>query len=92
MNIEMSIWIWCFGFIVSTYVETMDRKNLIRIVPSVVSYKDIDAVGKNGQAFIECTCVQATNINRIEYNHDKLYSIARKVGKDPIYKLIDRSA
>ena len=46
---------------------------------SVVSYKDIDAVERNGQAFIECTCVQATNINRIEYNHDKLYSIVRKL-------------
>ena len=59
------------------------EKNLIRIVPSVVLYKDIDAVGKNGQAFRECICVQATNINGIEYNHDRLYSIARKVGKDP---------
>ena len=87
MNIEMSIWIWCFGIIVSTYVETMDRKNLIRIVPSVMSYKDKDTV-----EYIECTCIQATNINRIEYNHDKLYSIAIKVGKDPRYKLIDRSA
>ena len=28
MNIEMSIWIWYFGIIVSTYVETMDRKTL----------------------------------------------------------------
>ena len=44
MNIEMLIWIWCFGIIVSTYVETMDRKNLIRIVPSAMSYKDKDAV------------------------------------------------
>ena len=33
-----------------------------------------------------------TNINRIEYKHDKLYSIAIKVGKDPRYKLIDKSA
>ena len=31
-------------------------------------------------------------INRIEFNHDKLYSIAVKVGKDLRYKLIDRSA
>ena len=75
-----------------TYVETMDIKNLIRIEPSVVLYKDIDAAGKNVQAFRECICVQATNINGIEYNHDKLYSIARKIGKDPRYKLIDRSA
>ena len=65
----MSFWILCFGFIVITYVVTMDIKNLIRIEPSVVSYKDIEAVGKNGQAFRECICVQATNINRIEYNH-----------------------
>ena len=86
----MSIWIWCFGIIVSMYLE-MDRKNLIRIVPSVMSYKDKDVVEKSGQAFIECSCVQATNINRIEYNHDKLYSIAIKVGEDPRYKLIDRS-
>ena len=57
-----------------------------------MSYKDKDTMEKNGQAFIECTCVQVTNINRIEYNHDKLYSIAIKVGKDPRYKLIDRSA
>ena len=92
MNTEMSIWIWCFGIIVSSYVETMDRKNLIKTVPSVMSYKDKDTVVKNGQAIIECTCVQATNINRIEYNHDKLYSIATKVGKDPRYKLTDRSA
>ena len=48
-------------------------------------------MGKNSQAFRECICVQETNINGIEYNHDKLYSIARKVGKDPRYKLIDRS-
>ena len=47
--------------------------------------------GKDSQAFRECICVQETNINGIEYNHDKLYSIARKVGKDPRYKLIDRS-
>ena len=79
MNIEMSIWIWCFGIIVSTYVETMDRKNLIRIMPSVMSDKDKDMMVKNGQTFIECTCVQATNINRIEFNHDKLYSIAIKL-------------
>ena len=92
MNIEMLIWIWCFGITVSTYMVTMDRKNLIRIVPSAMSHKDKDAVEKNGQAFIECTCVQATKINRIEYNHEKLYSIAIKVGKDPRYKLIDRSA
>ena len=78
MNIEMSFWIWCFASIVITYVETMDIKNLIRIEPSVVLYKDTDAVGKNGQAFRECICVQATNINGIEYNHDKLYSIVRK--------------
>ena len=67
-------------------------KNLIRIEHSVVLCKDTDAVGKNGQAFRECICVQETNINGIEYNCDRLYSIARKVGKDPRYKLIDRSA
>ena len=61
------------------YVETMDRKNLIRIEPSVVSYKDTEVVGKYNQAFRECICVQGTN--GIEYNHDKLYSIVRKVGK-----------
>ena len=74
------------------YVETMVRKNLIRIEPSVVSYKDTEVVGKYNQAFRECICVQESNINGIEYSHDKLYSIARKVGKDPRYKLIDRSA
>ena len=92
MNTEMSFWIWCFGFIVITYVETMDIKNLIRIEPSLVLYRDTEAVGKSSQAFRECICVQETNINGIEYNHDKLYSIARKVGKDPGYKLIGRSA
>ena len=46
MNIEMSIWIWCFGIIVSTYMETMDRKNLIRIAPSVVTCKNKDTVVK----------------------------------------------
>ena len=76
MNIEMSICIWCFGSMVSTYVQTMDRKNLIRIVYLVMSYKDKDTVVINGQAFKECTCVQVTNINRIEYNHAKLYIIA----------------
>ena len=49
-------------------------------------------MGKYNQALRECICVQETNINGIEYNHDKLYSIARKVSKDPRYKLIDRSA
>ena len=68
------------------------EKNLIRIEPSVVSYKDTEVVGKNSQAFRECICVQETNTNGIEYNHDKLHSIARKVGKDRRYKLIDRSA
>ena len=72
-----------------TYMETMDIKKLIGIEPSVVSYKDTEVGGKNSQAF---SCVQETKINGIEYNHDKLYSIARKVGKDPRYKLIDRSA
>ena len=57
-----------------------------------MSYKDKGTVVKNGQTFIKCTCAQATNINRIELNHDKLYSIAIKVGKDRRYKLIDRSA
>ena len=57
MNIEMSIWIWCFGIIVSSYVETMDRKNLIRIVPSVMSYKNKDIEVKMVKA-LECTCVQ----------------------------------
>ena len=70
----------------------MDRKNLIRIGPSVVSYRDTEVVEKYNQAFRECICLQETNINGIEYNHDKLYSIVRKVGKDPRYKLIDRSA
>ena len=92
----MSFWIWCFGCIgciVMAYVETMYRKNLIRIEPSVVSYKDTEVVGgKYNQAFRECICVQETNINGIEYNHDKLYSIVRKVGKDPRYKLKDRPA
>ena len=91
----MSFWIWCFGVmgcIEMTYVETMNMKNLIRIVPSVVSYKDTEVVGKDNQAFREGICVQGTNMNVIEYNHDKLYSIARKVGKDPRYKLIDRTA
>ena len=74
------------------YAKTMDRKNLIRIGPSIVSYRDTGVVGKYNQAFGECICVQETNINGIEYNHDKLYSIVRKVGKDPRYKLIDRSA
>ena len=41
---------------------------------------------------MECKCIQATNINRIEFSHDKLYSIAMKVGKNPRYKLIDRLA
>ena len=76
----MSFWIWYFGFIVITYVVTMDIKNLIRIEPSVVSHNDIEAVGKNGQAFRECIHIQATNINWIEYNCDKLQSIVRKVG------------
>ena len=31
-----------------TYVKTMDIKNLISIEPSVVLYKDTDAVGKMG--------------------------------------------
>ena len=95
MNIVMSFWIWCFGCIgciVVAYVETMDRKNLIRIEPSIVSYKDTEVVGKYNQAFRECICVQGTNINGIEYNHGKLYSIVRKVSKDPRYKLIDRLA
>ena len=91
----MSFWIWCFGcigYIVMVYVETMDRKNLIRIEPSVVSYKDTEVVGKYNQAFRECICVQESNINGIEYSHDELYSIVREVSKDPRYKLIDRSA
>ena len=74
------------------YVEIMDRKNLITIEPSVVSYKDTEVVGKYNQACRECICVQETNVNGIEYNHDKLYNIVRKVGKDSRYKLIDRSA
>ena len=74
------------------YVQIMDRKNLIRIEPSVVSYKDTEVVGKYNQAIRECTFVQGMNINGIEYNHNKLYSIVRKVGKDQRYKLIDRSA
>ena len=64
------------------YVQTMDRKNLIRIEPSVVSYKDAEVVGKYNQAFRECICVQGTNIHGIENNHDKLYSIVKKVSKD----------
>ena len=92
MNIGMSFWIWCFGCIVMAYVQTVDRKSLIRIQPSVVSYKDIEVVGKYNQAFRECICVQGMNINGIEYNHDKLYSIGRKVSKDQRYKLIGRSA
>ena len=59
---------------------------------SNITIGNTDAVEKNGQAFIECTFVQATNINRIEQNHDKLYSIVRKVGKEPRHKLIDRPA
>ena len=42
----MLIRIWCCLIIVSTYVEPMDRKNLIRIMPSVMSYKDKDTVVK----------------------------------------------
>ena len=38
------------------YVETMNRKNLIRMEPSIVSYKDTEVVGKYNQAFRECTC------------------------------------
>ena len=65
----------------------MDRKNLIKIMPSTMPYKDI--VVQKGQTFIECKCVQVTNINRTELNHGKLYSIAMKVGKDPRYKSLD---
>ena len=88
----MTFWIWFCGIIVSTYVEKMDGKNLIRIMPSTMSFNDKDTAVKKGQSFIECKCVQVTNINRTEYNHDKLYSIAMKVGKYPRYKLIDRLA
>ena len=91
----MSFWIWCFGCIgciVMVYLETMDRKNLIRIEPPVMSYKGTEVVGKYNQAFRECICVQESNVNGIEYSHDKLYSIVRKVSKDPRYKLIGRSA
>ena len=62
MNIVMSFWIWCFvcfgciGCNVMAYVETMDKKNLIRIETSVVSYKDTEVVGKYNQAFRECMC------------------------------------
>ena len=65
----------------------MDRKNLINIMPSTMPYKD--TVVQKGQTFIECKCVQVTNINRTELNHDKLYSIAMEVGKNPRYKSID---
>ena len=74
-------------------VESMDRKkNLIRIVPLTVSIQDAEVLGNHNQAFRKCRCVQGTNINRIEFNHDKLYRIGRRVGMDPRYKLIDRSA
>ena len=72
----------------STSVEKMDRKKMIKITPSTMPYKDT-AVQK-GQTFIECKCIQATNINRTEFNHGMLYSIAIKDGKDPRYKSIDR--
>ena len=91
----MSFWIWsfvCIGCTVMAYVESMDRKNLIRIEPLTVSNQDIEVLGKYNQAFRECMCVQGTNINRIEYNHDKLYRIGRRVSMDPRYKLIERSA
>ena len=75
------------------YVESMDRKgNLIRIESLTVSNQDIEVLGKYNQAFRECMCVQGTIINRIEYNHDKLYRKGRRVGMDPRYKLIERSA
>ena len=63
-------------------------KNLIRITPSMMLYKD--TMVEEGQTFIECKCIQSTNINRTELNHGKLYSIAMKVGENPRYKLIDR--
>ena len=68
------------------------KKNLIRIEPLTVSIQDTEVLGKHNQAFRVCRCVQGTNINRIEYNHDKLNRIGRRVGMDPRYKLIDRSA
>ena len=45
-------WIWCFGFIVMTYIKTMDVRNLIKIEPSVVLYNDTDAV----ENWIEYNC------------------------------------
>ena len=40
-------WICCFGFIVITYMKTMDVRNLIKIEPSVVLCNNTDAV-ENG--------------------------------------------
>ena len=90
MNIQMTFWIWFCKIIVSTYVEKMDRKNLFKMAPSTMPYKD--TMAQKGQTFIECKRVQVTNINRTELNHDKLYIITMKVGKDPRYKSKDRLA
>ena len=81
-------WMHCDGLSGTNGQE----KNLIRIEPLTVSIQDAEVLGHHNQAFRECRCVQGTNINRIEYNHDKLYRIGRRVGMDPRYKVIDRSA
>ena len=65
---------------------------MISIVPLTVSTQDAELLGNHNHAFRKCMCVQGTNINRIEFTHDKLYRIGRRVGMDPRYKLIDRSA
>ena len=103
MNIVMLFWIWffvCIGCTVMACVKSINRKrNLISIVPltvstvsTTVSTWDAELLGNHNHSFRKCRCVQGTNINRIEFNHDKLYRIGRRVGMDPRYKLIDRSA
>ena len=61
-------------------MEKKDRKNLIRIMPLTMPFKDKDTAVKKGQTIIECKCVQVTNINRTEFSQDKLYSMVMKVG------------
>ena len=56
-------------------VKSIDRKrNLISIVPltvsTTVSTQDAELLGNHNHAFRKCRCVQGTNINRIEFNHD----------------------
>ena len=68
------------------------KRNLISLVPLELSTKDAELLGSHNHAFRKCRCVQETNMHRIEFSHDELYRIGRRVGMDSRYKQLDRSA